>query len=268
MIAYRNVALLAAMVLAALVPAHQPGVAQHTDIVVLTDLRPVADRHSPAERFALLEQRVLTTPQSYAALWEAAEAGAVLGAAQDDRDTRMEIVRRARGYAQEAKAANPQGIEGRYWLAVTSGLLADDEGGRTRIRLAEEAWSEATWVLAVDSAHAGAHHLLGRIHAAVMRLNPVTRFLARTLLGGEVLGRASWERAEYHLKSAAELAPGDAVNHLELGMAYRDLGRRDEAVEAFRRAAETPPWRAADRRHIRQALTMLEELSGTDVIRS
>ena len=91
-------------------------------------------------------------------------------------------------------------------------------------------------------------------HAAVMRLNRVLRFLARSLLGGDALNEASWEKAEYHLGRAAALAPGDAVNHLELGMAYRDLKRRDEARAAFLRAASTPPRRAADRRHIDQAL--------------
>ncbi len=234
--------------------------AQQSRIVLADDLRPTVRVVTPAERFALLEERALTEPAEYDVLWQTAEAGAGLGAAQTDKETRMAIVRHARGYAQQAKALSPQGIQGRYWLAVSSGLLADDEGGKTRIRLAEEAWTEATWVLQADSLHAGAHHLKGRIHAAVMRLNPITRFLARTLIGGDVLGRASWESAEHHLRTAAELAPGDAVNHLELGMAYRDMGRHAEAVEAFSRAATTPPWRAADQRHIEQAMNMLAQM--------
>jgi Flp pilus assembly protein TadD len=95
-----------------------------------------------------------------------------------------------------------------------------------------------------------------------MRLNRMLRFLARKLLGGDVLGQASWEKAEYNLRSAAELAPEDAVNHLELGMALRDLDRPEEARQAFQRAALTVPRRAADRRHIQRALTLLAESSG------
>ena len=54
------------------------------------------------------------------------------------------------------------------------------------------------------------------------------------------------------------------MNHLELGMAYRDMDRHAEAVEAFYRAATTPPWRAADRRHIEQAEAMLTQMGQTD----
>jgi hypothetical protein len=260
MIHSKKTILVTLSMLAATAPMVGPTSAQDSRIVLATDLRPTVRVVTQAERFALLEEQALTTPTEYDVLWQTAEAGTSLGAAQEDKGTRMAIVRHARGYAQQAKALRPHGIQGRYWLAVGSGLLADDEGGRTRIRLAEEAWTEATWVLQADSLHAGAHHLKGRIHAAVMRLNPITRFLARKLIGGDVLGRASWESAEHHLRTAAELAPGDAVNHLELGMACRDMDRHAEAVAAFRRAAATPPWRAADQRHITQATAMLAQM--------
>lgn len=252
--------LMTVSILALTASAAKPVSAQQHRIVLADDIRPIERVLTQAERFALLEDRALMTPERYQVLWQAAEAGAVLGAAQSHKETRVAIIRRARGYAQTAKTLSPQGIQGRYWLAVTSGLLADDAGGKTRIHLAEEAWTEATVVLQMDSLHAGAHHLKGRLHAAVMRLNPITRFLARKLLGGDVLGHASWESAEHHLRTAAELAPGDAVNHLELGMAYRDMDRLAEAVEAFRRAATTPPWRAADQRHIEQAEAMLAQM--------
>lgn len=260
MIHSRKMILVTLSMLAPTAPLAGPTSAQQSRIVVASELRPTVRVITQAERFALLEERALMTPAEYEVLWQAAEAGIGLGAAQTDRETRMAIVKHARRYAQQASALNPQGVQGRYWLAVGSGLLADDEGGKTRIRLAEEAWTEATWVLQEDPRHAGAHHLKGRIHAAVMRLNPITRFLARKLIGGDVLGRASWESAEHHLRAAAELAPGDAVNHLELGMAYRDMDRHDEAVAAFRRAATTPPWRPADHRHIAQATAMLAQM--------
>jgi len=217
---------------------------------------------NPELRFDLLEAEVARTPDRYAPLWEAAGEGASLAASLPDKGARREILQRARSYAERAKVIEPEAVEGRYWLAVTAGMLAEEEGGRTKIRLAEQAWDESSWVLEVDPAHAGAHHVQGRLHAAVMRLNRVLRFLARKVLGGDVLGQASWDKAEYHLRSAAELAPEDAVNHLELGMALRDLDRPEEARQAFQRAASTAPRREADRRHIERALALLAESSG------
>jgi tetratricopeptide (TPR) repeat protein len=215
---------------------------------------------TPAARFAILEERIADNPGRYDLLWKAAEEGASLGASLLDAAGRKEVIARARGYAELASVAEPDGVDGHYWLAVTSGLLAEEEGGRTKIRLAEQAWDESSWVLLVDADHAGAHHLQGRLHAAVMRLNRVLRFLARSLLGGDALSQASWESAEYHLVRAAELAPGDPVNHLEVGMAYMDLDRLDEARAAFDRAASINPRRAADRKHIAQADRMLARI--------
>jgi tetratricopeptide (TPR) repeat protein len=258
---YRTLALVGAALLSVAPPASPPLHGQIPPPPADVTLPPTVRATTPALRLALLEERAELDPDRYQLLWETAREGAVFGASLLDADERKETFRRALAYAERAKAVAPEGVDGRYWLAVTSGLLAEEEGGRTKIRLAEQAWDESSWVLTVDPNHAGAHHLQGRLHAAVMRLNRVLRFLARSLLGGDALNEASWEKAEYHLARAAALAPEDAVNHLELGMAYRDLKRREEAREAFLRAASTPPRRPADHRHIDQALSMLSELS-------
>jgi len=223
------------------------GVAQELPDIVMRDVEPLV---------------VDGTSARYDVHWRAAREGVNLAAAEPDKETRKAVLRQALHEAREATDLVPRGIDAHYWSAVASGLLAEDEGGRTKIRLAEQAWDESAWILGVDSLHAGAHHLQGRLHAAVMRLNPVTRFLARKLLGADVLGRASWAQAEYHLAKAVELAPDDAVNHLELGMAYKDMGRPRDARAAFLQAAASSPRRPADRKHIRQAEAMLASLPG------
>ena len=49
----------------------------------------------------------------------------------------------------------------------------------------------------------------------------LTRFVARTLFRGDVLGEASWERAEFHLTRAAELDPGSVMHHVEFALVHR-----------------------------------------------
>ena len=256
----RSITLLWAALLSASHSLPLPVSGQEGLVLAEVTLAPTLRATNPALRFAMLEERAALEPERYEVLWEVASEGASFGASMADSDERKEVFRRAREYANRAKTVEPEGIDGRYWLAVTSGLLAEEEGGRTKIRLAEQAWDESTWVLTVDANHAGAHHLQGRLHAAVMRLNRVLRFLARTLLGGDALDQASWESAEYHLAMAVQLAPRDAVNHLELGMAYKDLKRYEEAREAFQAAASITPRRAADRRHVDQARAMLARI--------
>lgn len=208
-------------------------------------------------RAALAEERLETAPRDYATLVGAARSVARLTSIRPESDARKALAARARRHALGATSAEPDGLEGHYWLAATSGLLADVEGGRTKIRFAEQAWAESSWVLAADSAHAGAHHIQGRLHAAVMRLNRVLRFLARQLLGGEVLDQASWDAAEHHLRRAAELDATEPAHHLELGLALRDRSRPDEARRAFEAAAALEPRTPADRLYRQRARDLL-----------
>ncbi|MDH5589886.1 MAG: hypothetical protein OEZ37_07545, partial [Gemmatimonadota bacterium] len=124
--------------------------------------------------FRALEQRVSEDSTDARLQAATARAGTEFAAALTDVEAAREALARARGYALRAVALQPEGIEGHYWLAASSGLTADIEGGRTKIRMADAAWKESSWVLERDSLHAGAHHLQGRLHAAVMRLGRIT----------------------------------------------------------------------------------------------
>ena len=75
---------------------------------------------------------------------------------------------------------------------------------------------------------------MGRWHLELALLDPVKRLLVRHLLGGDV--DASVERSLAHYKRARELAPGRLVHRAELGKALLRVGRRREAVLAFREA--------------------------------
>lgn len=139
--------------------------------------------------------------------------------------------------AEEAVALAPRSARAHTALAVASGRLAlytPDARARvalaTRIRLAAEA------ALALDPAEDVAHHALGRWHFEVASLNPLTRLLARTLLGGADMARASHAQALHHYEAAAELAPRRLTHRAELGKALLKAGRRQEALQAFRAA--------------------------------
>ena len=180
-----------------------PAFAQDVEITVFDELVPTTRTETPSVRAARLEAEVLEQPEAYELRWLLAEAYLRVAADIPERDTKRDLGYQAREQAAAAATLRPDGVEGHYWLSVAAGLVADNVGGRTKIRMGDQSWNESTWVLATDSLHAGAHHVQGRIHAGVMRLNAFTRFIGRILLGGDVLGEASWEGAEYHLRRAA-----------------------------------------------------------------
>ena len=225
------VVLLVSVSIAGAIP--RSAVAQSPTITVFDSLVPTRGAPSGRARIALLEEQLSVQPEDYDLRWRAAQEYAQVGLTEPDSETQAQLWSRARHHATAAKTLEPHGLQGRYWLAVVAGLIADISGGRTKVRMADEAYHESAWVLEVDSMHAGAHYLQGRIHASVMRLSSLMRFIAKVLVGGEALKRASWEQAEFHLRRATELEPELAMHYFELALAYERMDMPEQMQRAL-----------------------------------
>jgi hypothetical protein len=137
-------------------------------------------------------------------------------------------------------AARPDAVRAQYLLAVALGAQAEVEGGRTRIRAARALHEQLAVVFELDPGHPGAQHLLGRLHAAVRRMDSVTRWVATRLLGGGALAQASWTEARAWLESAVVGDPCVPDHHYELARLYADLGQDEAARERLGRLLELP----------------------------
>ena len=197
----------------------------------------------------------------YEALWKAARAAVDMG--QDaGEDAAEEWYVRAEGLARRAVEAEPGAAEGHLQLAQALGLVALDAGVRERVRMSEEIRAEARAAIEADSSYAGGWHVLGRWNKGVMELSGAGRFFARTFLGGQVLGEASWEKAARYLERASELEPGRIVHHLELARVYRHEDRAEAAREKLRTVLELPPRDYHDCVYREEARQLLSETDG------
>jgi hypothetical protein len=77
-------------------------------------------------------------------------------------------------------------------------------------------------------------------NAEIRRLNGFERMMAKTFLGGETLGEASWDNAVKYLVQSVAAAPARIVHHLDLGKVYVDLGKKDLARAEFEWVAKAP----------------------------
>jgi uncharacterized protein (TIRG00374 family) len=154
----------------------------------------------------------------------------------------------------------PQDAEAHYVYAVALGHRLELSGTREKIRLGAATRAQAEMSLALDPDHAGAHHVLGRLNAAAMRLSTLTRFVARRVLGATALEGASWDQAEYHFTRAIALEPWNPRHSLELGVLYADTGRPAEALAALSRAIAAPRTQVADSIVIDQAIRVRASL--------
>lgn len=217
-------------------------------------------RHRPRDALDAFQRILARDSANYPALWRAAREAVALGMLTGDDEARRTFYAEAERHARRAVEVRPDAIEGHHWLSVAYGRRAEDEGPRTKVDLAERIRDEALFVLARDSLHAGAHNVLGQWNAEVMRLNGVTRFVARKLLGADTFDRASWEAAEAHLRRAVELEPRVLIHRLALARVLLDRGRGEEAREHLREVLERPALDPVDPLLKQQAQELLRGL--------
>ncbi|MBM4184722.1 MAG: hypothetical protein FJ207_11010 [Gemmatimonadetes bacterium] len=176
-------------------------------------------------------------------------------------DERKERLREAEAAARASVVGHEGDIARRYALAIVLGLRANAEGGQTKVKAASDLSRELDAVLVADSSHAGARHMLGRLHAGVRRMNRITRWIATNLLGGDELKRATWEAAEVNLAYAEVHATGVADHHLQLALLYRDTGRAALAIDELEHVLGFEAKSALDAEVLAEAAEVLADLA-------
>jgi len=198
------------------------------------------------------ESALAIDPRRYDALWKASRNAVDVGEASRGGEQRM-LYRRAEQYARRAIDANPRDAEGHFALARALGRTALAAPIHERVRHATEIRAAALEALALAPRHAGALHVLGLWHAEVMRLNGVTRLMARRVLGGAVLGTASWREAIRNLEAAVEAEPQRIVHRIDLATVYADAGDATRARAEYEQVVRLPATDPSDRWYKEQA---------------
>ncbi len=201
-----------------------------------------------------------TTPYESARAIEREVHAALLAEAEEER--RDAHVERAVELSRRFVEVSADEADAHYWLSVSLGVKTEYSGAFAKLTTGKECYQVTMRTLELDPDHAGAHEMLGRIHAGVMRLPWLVRKLGGSLGMNDALGEASWESAEQHLRRAAELDAGAIAPRLELGKLLADRDRADESTIWFRRAIEIVPSSDLDVAMQTEAEQILERLAG------
>lgn len=145
---------------------------------------------------------------------------------------------KALAYAKRAVELAPDNAVNVLSLAVCYGKMGVYSDTRTKIEYSRLVREKAMEAMVLDPNYDWAHHVLGRWHYEVAGLGATTRFFVRVIYGG--LPEASKEEAVRRLAEAVKLAPQRVPHHLELGFAYKALGRMAEARASFERGLALP----------------------------
>lgn len=204
------------------------------------------------------EAAVAADSSNVEALWKAANAAVDLGEFNDAE--RQKLYAHGEQLGRLAIRANPQSANAHFALAKALGRVALSKGQSEKVKYARVVHDEAREALRLDSLNAGALHVLGMWNAEIMRLNRFQRWAAKNLLGGKVLGEASWDNAQHLLERAVSLEPNRVIHRLDLAGVYADRENEAKAREQYEMVLKLPDAEYNDARYKQEAERRLKDL--------
>ena len=198
---------------------------------------------------------------NYEALWKASRSEIDLAEITSDRTALDSLLEAGQRHAESAIRANPADAEGHFSLARALGRRALSLGVRDRIRFSQLIRDAALAALTINSAHPGALHVLGMWNAEIMRVNGLSRMIARSFLGADIFNLANWDEAQRLLEASVEHDPTRIIHRLDLAGIYADRGDRKRARELYLWIASAPLVEPNDDLYKRQAAERLKRLA-------
>ena len=215
---------------------------------------------NPASAFRHYEVAVTADARNFDALAKASTAAVDVGEATTDASRRVALYRTGEQYARRAIEVQPANAEGHFALARALGRTAMTLGSRERVKYAADVRAQALEALKYDPTHAGAMHVMGVWNAEVMRLNGVSRFMAKNFLGGKVFDSANWNDAQRYLEQAVAQEPNRLIHRVALAEIYLERDNDAKAREQLELIARAPTLEANDARYKREAAALQRKL--------
>ena len=206
------------------------------------------------------QAQVAADTNSYDWLIKAAHEAVDRGEFNPSENERKTLYKNAEQYARRAVAANPNDAEGHFQLARAIGRNALTMGTRDRIKYAGEVRQQALDALKANPKHAGADHVMGVWNAEVMRLNGLSRMIAKNFLGGKIFGEANWDNAIKYLEEAVALEPNRITHRLDLAAVYVDRDMKSKAIEQYEWIVKAPVTDFNDAKYKEIAAERLKDL--------
>jgi tetratricopeptide (TPR) repeat protein len=178
-------------------------------------------------------------------LWRQARVIVCQGDVQQP-DQKEGFYRHAEKVAREAIRINPNCGPAHTWLSIAIGSVAMYEGGKTKVKLANEIKENLDLAVKIDSTDDVAYSVLGTFFMAIENVSWIERQLANVFLGH--LPEGGYPEAEAALNNALRIAPNVIRHRYEIATLYRETGRKQEALREYQKTVDLPPVLASDPR--------------------
>jgi tetratricopeptide (TPR) repeat protein len=190
-------------------------------------------------------QEVLSKqPLHLFALVRCSELASRIGKLQHSEQIQEKYYKDALGYALKAIKVKPDDSEANLVLSVAYGRLALLKSGGEKVEYVKEIKAYAEKALRLNRSNFKALHVLGKWHYEVSDLNMIELAAVRLFYGG--LPVASLDSSILFYEKAKTLAPGFALNYLELAKAKKRKGDKKAAVQLLKVIFTLPPSSSED----------------------
>ena len=206
------------------------------------------------------EEAIKADPRSYEGLWKASRDAVDVGEYNADDKERERLYSVAEQYARRAVEANPGDSDVHAEMARALGRKALSLGKRDQVKYAGEIRASALESLRLNPKNPAALHVMGRWNYEILRLSGITRFMAKTFLGGKVFDSASWDDAQRYMEESVASDPTRLVHHLDLARVYEARGNKEKSREQYEMVIKGPLGDFNDRKYQAEAADEIKEV--------
>jgi tetratricopeptide (TPR) repeat protein len=169
------------------------------------------------QSLGVIERALNANGNDYQWLWRAARAYYFVGE-EAAKSEKVSFFEKGIDTGQRAVAAEPNSVEGHFWLAVNYGGYSDQKGVFKALTTVKKIRAEMETVLRLNDRYqdGGAYLALGEMDRQLPRI-----------IGGNMT------RAIQRLEQGVGVAPNNLEIKLALGQAYQEKGRKEDARRMF-----------------------------------
>jgi len=174
------------------------------------------------QSMGVIERALAANGNDYQWLWRAARVYYFVGD-QAAKSEKVSYFEKGIAVGQRAVAAEPNAVEGHFWLGVNYGGYSDQKGVFKALATVSKIRSEMETVLRLNDRYqdGGAYLALGEMDRQLPRI-----------IGGNM------NRAIQRLEQGVSVAPNNLEIKLALGQAYEEKGRKEDARRMFQEIIE------------------------------
>lgn len=199
-------------------------------------------------------------PNNYEILWRISRSIVDLGehlpsTTDAEKAKQLEMYENARGFADKAIAANPNGAMAYTRRAIANGRIALFKGVWESLDLVKQVKADCEKAIALDPNDAAAYYVLGRTHMKVCEKPRIVRWP----LG---LGWANLDDAAKNCEKAIELRPNFIMYHLDCARVYIEQDEYDKARAQLNTIATLATMDEDDAQFRKEAVELLEKIKG------